>query len=755
MRDVSHLRPEVSKATMAHGHLFMLACMVGGAAFAFDLLTPGHIVGDFAYLPLVALAYFTTSRRDALFLAIAATVLIVAAHGFHMIDHAVRTDPSEMANHAMGIMAVWFVALLVSQLRQAEAKARDAEQHFRDVAESAADWVWAMDADLRFTEVGHQIKDAAGVDPATLIGKRRDELAIDAEADLVAAHMDDLANRRAFKDFRYRIRREDGEPCYLKISGRPVFSEDGTFMGFRGAGSDETPEMRALDRARKAEARLAEAIEAMTEGFALYDADDRLVICNTRYRELYAESASFMAPGAKFEDILRGGVSLGQYEEAIGQEEEWVAERMAAHHTPGSAVEQKLANGRWVLVHERHLSDGSVAGIRTDITEIKLREEEARLSEAKLRAVIEGITDAIFVKGVDGHYTLVNGAYTEFYGLEPEQIIGKTNEAVYPPNQATVFTESDNQIIKTGKQERFERHMTLAGQDRHFTTIKSPVFGADGTITGLVGVTRDITERKQSESDLRVAKRSAEQASIAKSEFLARMSHELRTPLNAIIGFSETIRDQVLGPIENARYLDYANDILTSGHHLLSLINDVLDLSKIEAGRYELEEFGFDLANAIDPAVRMVRDRAESADIVLDFVVPDQPLRVYADRRALTQVFINLLSNAIKFTPHGGRVEVSTRRVNGGGLEVRVSDNGIGISKTDAEKVMESFSQAGNVMSRKHEGTGLGLPIAKSLIELHGGRLILDSELGAGTEVRFTLPESRVMSAHTPLTGVA
>lgn len=725
--------------------------MVGSAAFAFDVMTPGSVHGGIAYVPFVALACFTTTRRDALLLAGAASLLIAAAYP---LGPGTPDGIADLANRVLAAGAAWIVALLVSGSRAAEAAACAREQHYRDVAESAADWAWVMDADLRFTEVGHQIFDVAGVDPSQIIGRRRDEVAIDTADEAFAAHMDDLVNRRPFRDFSYRLLRTDGKVCHLKISGRPVYSRAGRFLGFRGAGSDETAEVRAVERANTAETRLAEAVEAMTEGFALYGPDDRLVVCNSRYREIYRESAEFMVPGVRFEDILRGGLAKGQYLDAVGREEEWLVQRLEAHRQAGAPVEQELKSGRWILVREQTLSDGSVVGIRTDISEIKQREQEARASEAKLRSIIEGITDAIFVKGADGRYSLVNAAYTEFYGIGADEIVGKTNEDIYPPEQAAVFTESDSQIIRSGKQERFERHMTLAGSERHFTTIKSVFRDDAGEIIGLVGVTQDISVRKRTETDLRIAKRSAEHASVAKSEFLARMSHELRTPLNAIIGFSETIRDQILGPIENRRYLDYANDILTSGHHLLSLINDVLDLSKIEAGRYELEEFGFDLQEAVDPAVSMIRDRAETAGIVLDVIGADPPLRVFADRRALTQVLINLLSNAIKFTPHGGRVAVSARRVNGSGLEVRVIDNGIGIASADVDKVMESFSQAANVMNRKHDGTGLGLPIAKSLVELHGGTLRLKSELGAGSDVRFTLPESRVMVAHAPLTGV-
>jgi len=228
-----------------------------------------------------------------------------------------------------------------------------------------------------------------------------------------------------------------------------------------------------------------------------------------------------------------------------------------------------------------------------------------------------------------------------------------------------------------------------------------------------------------------------EAASQHKSEFLANMSHELRTPLNAIIGFSEVLAQGMFGGI-NDKQTEYLHDILESGRHLLSLINDILDLSKIEAGRMDLELSEFDLPQAIQNALTLVRERALRRGIALHHVIDDQVADIRADERKIKQVLLNLLSNAIKFTPEGGRIEVRAAPADGL-VEVSVTDTGIGIAPEDLEAVFEEFRQVGTA-DRKAEGTGLGLALSRKFVELHGGRISVKSQIGVGSTFTFTLP---------------
>jgi signal transduction histidine kinase len=238
--------------------------------------------------------------------------------------------------------------------------------------------------------------------------------------------------------------------------------------------------------------------------------------------------------------------------------------------------------------------------------------------------------------------------------------------------------------------------------------------------------------------------RQLEVANQHKSEFLANMSHELRTPLNAIIGFSEVLAQKMFGEV-NDKQLDYLNDINSSGQHLLSLINDILDLAKIEAGRMELDLARFDPAQAIDNTLTLIRERATRNGIALSLESDPDIGECVADARKFKQIMLNLLSNAVKFTPEGGRVSVKARRANGG-LEISVSDTGIGIAEADQKLVFEEFRQASGDYLKKSEGTGLGLALTRSFVELHGGRISLQSEVGKGSTFTFTLPD-RVMEA--------
>jgi len=243
--------------------------------------------------------------------------------------------------------------------------------------------------------------------------------------------------------------------------------------------------------------------------------------------------------------------------------------------------------------------------------------------------------------------------------------------------------------------------------------------------------------------ELESKSRELEAASRHKSEFLANMSHELRTPLNAIIGFSEVLRERMFGEM-NEKQAEYVNDILQSGQHLLSLINDILDLSKIEAGRMELEASEFDLPRTIDSMVMLVRERAVRRGIVLGHEIDGCPTTIRADERKVKQVLLNLLSNALKFTPDGGRINVRARVLDGM-AEISVSDTGVGIAAEDLMAVFEEFRQVGSA-SKRAEGTGLGLAISRKFVELHGGAIRVTSRLGAGSTFTFTLPMTTVHS---------
>ncbi len=270
----------------------------------------------------------------------------------------------------------------------------------------------------------------------------------------------------------------------------------------------------------------------------------------------------------------------------------------------------------------------------------------------------------------------------------------------------------------------------------------------EGEVIGLFGIMQDITERTIYEINLREAKEAAEQAYAAKSQFLANMSHELRTPLNAIIGFSEMMQRQLLGPIGTEKYIEYIDGIRESGEHLLDLISDILNMSKIEAGKYDLDLENFNLAKVIRMAMHMVESRAQEAGLQLTADIEDEELTVIADRRAVMQIALNLLSNSVKFTEPGGhvKIEIACREEY---VSLKVIDNGAGIPANKLKSITRPFEQASSHYTREHDGSGLGLAITKELAEMHGGAIHIDSAVGAGTTVTIRLPydASRYYSA--------
>jgi two-component system, cell cycle sensor histidine kinase PleC len=256
-----------------------------------------------------------------------------------------------------------------------------------------------------------------------------------------------------------------------------------------------------------------------------------------------------------------------------------------------------------------------------------------------------------------------------------------------------------------------------------------------------------IHDLEQANAMARDAQRRAEEANVAKSRFLATMSHELRTPLNAILGFSEVLKGEMFGPHAVEQYRDYSNDIHTSGQHLLALINEILDLSRIEAGRYELHEEAVAIAGIVEDCCYLLAMRAKGKMQTIRQEVAPELAKVWVDERALRQVILNLLSNAVKFTPQNGEIIVRAGMTKNGGQYVSVIDNGPGIPESEIATAMASFGRGSTAIKTAEQGTGLGLPIVKGLVEMHGGRFLLSSRIRVGTEVTFTLPPTRVMQA--------
>ena len=465
----------------------------------------------------------------------------------------------------------------------------------------------------------------------------------DGQLELVVEHL--LRGDISVFDREFRMRHEDGHWVWLRARAALAPGESEDAQHLIGIVFDITHQKLTDQLNKEAELRLKDAIENISEAFVLWDADNRLVLCNSKYQQFHALPASVCVPGTPYEMVTRSAKGPA------------VRQRItvpSGESPDGISFEVQLGDRRWLQINERRTKDGGFVSVGTDITALKQHEERLLMSERELMMTVRD--------------------------LQKERLL------------------ADQQAQRLA----------------------------------------DLADKYARE------KTRAESANRSKTEFLANMSHELRTPLNAIIGFSEVMQAQMFGPIGSEKYAEYSRDIHKSGQFLLDVINDILDMSKIEAGRMPLEIESFHLAGIFDEIMRLVGPRAFEGKVTITREIPT--LLIGADRRALKQVFINLLSNAIKFTPEGGEVRISACSV-GEAIEIRIEDTGIGIPARDIEKLGRPFEQVENQFTKSKGGSGLGLAISKSLVELHGGRVVIQSKVGVGTVVSVTLPRMAVEQA--------
>jgi len=433
-------------------------------------------------------------------------------------------------------------------------------------------------------------------------------------------------------DHAFRMRHASGHWVWLRARCELVRQLNGPGLHLIGIAVDVTEQKSLVEKTAAADLRLRDAIETIPEAFVLWDADNRLVLCNSNFQELHHLPDEAIDVGASYESVVAAGCKPVVRNKVVS----------TGTTVPGARTfEAQLEDGRWLHISERRTKDGGYVSVGTDITTLKIHEEKLIDSEKRLMATVTDLRSS---------------------------------------------------------QQRLA----------------------------------DLAEKYAEE------KTRAEEANQAKSKFLANMSHELRTPLNAIIGFSEIMESGMFGPLGAEKYSEYCADIRSSGHYLLDVINDILDMSKIEAGRIRLDFEDLALDDLLADAMRVVSARAQEKDLdLVAKIAPDLHLR--ADKRALKQIALNLLSNAVKFTPAGGRVTVRGR-CSDDGIVLSIADSGIGIARDNLTRLGRPFEQVESQLTKSHQGSGLGLAIAKSLVELHGGKMRIRSTLGRGTLVVVRLP---------------
>jgi two-component system cell cycle sensor histidine kinase PleC len=440
-------------------------------------------------------------------------------------------------------------------------------------------------------------------------------------------------------DRAFRMRHARGDWVWLRARAEIVRQSADTGPHVIGIAVDVTEEQRLAERSATADIRLRDAVETISEAFVLWDAEDRLVLCNSKFQQLHNLPEAVTQPGTAYEDVITAGRQPVIRTPLKSEDRAEVGAR---------SFEAQLGDGRWLKISERRTKDGGFVSVGTDITAIKRHEERLIESEKRLMA-------------------------------------------------------------------------TIADQRQSQQTLEYQA--------------QQLAELAQKYAD---EKNRAEQANKAKSDFLANMSHELRTPLNAIIGFSEIMESGMFGALGSEKYQEYCQDIRQSGRYLLEVINDILDMSKIEAGRMPLAMEDLRLDQIIAEAMRVMAVKADEKKLTVYQEVPPG-LIVSGDRRALKQILLNLLSNAVKFTTEGGRVAVRVRMSRNAVL-LLIEDSGIGIAKDHLKKLGRPFEQVESQFTKTFQGSGLGLAIAKSLTELHGGAMKIRSIEGMGTTVILRLP---------------
>jgi len=649
----------------------------------------------------------------------------------------------------------------ITQSKRTEENLRDMEAFLDRAGRVAGVGAWQIDLQTHAITWSAQTCEIHGVQPGfkPTPAQAMGFYPPDAQTALQAATVASLESGMGW-DLTLPFTNAHGDPLWVRSVGEVEFDDRGA-VRLVGAFQNVTQAKEAQLTLERSEAVLRGAIDAIDEAFVLFDPDDRLVYCNDKYRLLYDKSAEVMQAGETFENLIRRGAENGQYAEAIGRVDAWVAERVAMHQAANGTLEQRLDSGKYLRIVERKTPDGHTVGFRVDITELKNATEAAQsvsTSLAQTSAMLQNVLDsavnvAVIAMDLSRKITVFNKGAERLLGYQAEEVIGKlTPSKFFDVHQLGIVKESlalllgrepsMDEIFADVMRSTEQAEWTFVRKDGSTLTVSlmtSAMVGATGELIGHLGMAYDISPQKEYEDSLRHAMVQAEQASVAKSQFLANMSHEIRTPMNAILGMLRLLHNTPL----SARQGDYAAKAEGAARSLLGLLNDILDFSKAEAGKMQLDPEPFQLDTLLAELSVILSSNlgSKNVDVLFD-VDPAIPQVLVGDAQRIKQVLINLGGNAVKFTSQGEvvvRWRLLTRSADRVVLEIAVRDTGIGIAPENQARIFEGFSQAEASTTRRFGGTGLGLVISQRLVELMGSELVLASALGCGSTFSFKL----------------
>jgi PAS domain S-box-containing protein len=763
-------------------------CLVAGTLISFNSwFVYGIQSYPLAYLPFPFLVWgaLRFGQRGA-----TTGTLLVSALAIHSLLRGsgpfvtnTETDSLMLIGSYIGVLAVtnMLLAAAAAELRAAERAVSESEKRFRAVVEDQTDLICRFKPDGLLTFVNEAFCRFHGKGSGELIGSNFFQTLSVEDAAVPLSYINSLPAAEPVVSFDHRLHGPDKLEVWHQYRVRRLFGEKGETREFQAVIQDVTQRRQSEQALRASEEKYRSLIDHIPDVVWTADSNRELI---------YISSNAVKVLGFGFEEFLDLGgqcwmdrihpddaARVGQAYQRLFSEGE----------TFNEEYRFRRKDGEWIWLHNRALAARSrngilcADGIFKDITQRRQAEEALRHSETKFHTLYDSTSDAVMLLDANGFFDCNPATLTMFGCATPEEFCTKHPADLSPPQQPD---GGDSRTLANQRIARAAEKGSHHFEWMHRRIDNGATFPADVLLNALQldgrpvvqAVVRDITERTVVAAQLLETNRQfevatararelavrAEEANRAKSQFLANMSHELRTPLNAIIGFSEMLADQTFGGM-NERQLKYSNNILNSGRHLLQLINDILDLAKVEAGHVELMRNTFAVPKALSEVQTIVKTLANKKHISLEFSLDPNLPSLFADEAKFKQVMFNLFSNAIKFTPDGGKVFVTAAVQNdtnaaagtaGGSLRVAVRDTGIGIKLKDQERVFKEFEQVDSSYGRQQQGTGLGLALTQKLIEMHGGRIWVESEgvEGKGSTFAFLIPLPNAEVAPTQLT---
>jgi PAS domain S-box-containing protein len=678
-------------------------------------------------------------------------------------DHTFYTYRFPIFNTDGEIYALGGISTDITSQKRTEEELRESQERLQFILEGSNDGAWDWNIADNMAYLSPRYKEMLGYAP--------DELPNTPESWTHMIHPADVPNvqrhlfaylegRSSSYAVEHRLQHKSGEWRWIVSRGKIVArNAEGHPLRMTGTCSDITDRKRAEAALQQSETRLQFILEGSSDGAWDWDLFSNAVYVSEQGKRLLGYQADELPNDV---DIWKAMLHPDDMAGTFQCLNDYLDGRSSSYRVE-YRLRHKSGGWRWMLSRGKIAARSTqgkplrVTGTFSDITERKRLEEDLRKSKALLQGMLDHSPAAIYVKDATGHMLLVNRFFTEWIGLPTAEIIGKHWHTIFPSELVRLWSEHEQQIIATGEYIQVEEPIAMADGIHTYLTTKFPLYDDQGTFYAIAGIATNITERKRVEEamqqmtgSLQVVNTQLERVAHMKDEFLANMSHELRTPLNVILGLAEVLQEEIYGSLNNEQ-LTLLKNVEQSGHQLLHMINDILDLSRIEAGKGELALGPVSVEDVCRASLQAVRYSANKKHLVITHTIANTQVQIIADERRLRQILANLLENAVKFTPDHGQVSLDVA-IDDEHQQVHfaVWDTGIGIAQEDIPLLFQPFTQLDSKLSRRYEGTGLGLALAARLVALHQGTISVESELGKGSRFVVTLPWEPHMPTYAP-----